>query len=621
MAQVKPVNKKKMSGPSLAALIVCVAILLGMVVSLVLSSGITVRAQEGASSENFEVNGSMMSYFTNSYYQNWYSQYYYYILLGYVKFDPSMPFDEQYTDTTKKETYYDFFKKGAIDNVTKILKYCEAAKADSEVDFAKLEKDAQDYAKTTIASLKESARQNSMDFPTFIRQNFSEYVNENDLYKAIVLEYIANDYSNTMYQRIYDAMTDERKEQYFKDNLSSFISAEYLYFSLSETVKAETVDEKKYEGGKESEEYKAAVAAAEEKAKKQNELNKALDREFIEKLATAGSAEEFKRILIERVYSTNFDAAYETAVKSFATTDKPSEEVLNAFKEEVKQAIIDAVMDGKANIYEGNDATAPEGATKWEKAAKDLPKSVITKLNSAITNATKTGSYTLSTEVGKFLFGGVKAQYGIEYAEGETQGANAAVGEYFIDDKTMTEAEQKTGDYELSVYYVTKAAHRDETILRNVGHILFKVEEKHDDTHTHEDTYFKTFDEAKAAAEKILAEINATAKDGKVEREVFETFGEEHTHDSNVFYEHVNKGDMVEEFEKWLFDATVVGSTGLVKTEYGWHIMFYDGEDDYAWRENAHSAATNADITTWYEALTHEVTVNENLFKTILLNR
>lgn len=620
MAQVKPVNTKKMSGPSLAALLVCIAILLGLVVSLVMSSGITVRAQEGASSENFEVNGAMMSYFANSYYQNWYSQYYYYILLGYVKFDPSVPFDEQYTDTTKKETYYDFFKKGAIDNVTKILKYCEAAKADSEVDFAKLEKDAEEYAKTTIASLKESARKNSVDFPTFIRQNFSEYANENDLHKCIVLEYIANEYSNTVYQRIYDAMTDERKEQYFKDNLSSFISAEYLTFTLSETVTAEKIDEKKYEGGKDSEEYKAAVAAAEEKAKKQNELNKALDREFIEKLATAKSAEEFKRLLIERVYSENFDSAYKSAVNSFASTDKPSTDVLNAFKQEVMDEIIDAVMAGKANIYEGDDAKAPENATKWEKAAKDLPKAVITKLNTAITNATKTGAYTLTTEAGKFLFGGVKAQYGIEYAEGETEGTNAKVGEYYIEDKTMTEAEQKTGDYQLTVYYVTKEAYRDETILRNVGHILFRVEEKHDSTHTHEDEYYKTFDEAKAAAEKILAEINATAKDGKVEKEVFETFGNEHTHDSSVFYEHVNKGDMVEDFNTWLFDATVVGSTGLVKTEYGWHIMYYDGESDYAWRENAHSAATNADVTTWYEALTHKVTVNEEIFKTILSN-
>ena len=72
MAQVKPVNKKKMSGPRLAALIVTIAILLGLVVSLVAGSGILVRAQEGASSENFEVNASMMSYYTNAYYQNWY---------------------------------------------------------------------------------------------------------------------------------------------------------------------------------------------------------------------------------------------------------------------------------------------------------------------------------------------------------------------------------------------------------------------------------------------------------------------------------------------------------------------------------------------------------------------
>ena len=71
MAQVKPVNKKKMSGPSLAALIVTIAILLGLIISLVVSSGIFVRMQTGASSDNFTVNGSMMAYYANSYYQNW----------------------------------------------------------------------------------------------------------------------------------------------------------------------------------------------------------------------------------------------------------------------------------------------------------------------------------------------------------------------------------------------------------------------------------------------------------------------------------------------------------------------------------------------------------------------
>ncbi len=624
MAQVKPVNKKKMSGPSLAALIVCAAILLGLVISLLAGSGLFVRVQKGASSENFEINGSMMSYYTNSYYQSWYSNYYYYILFGYISFDPSTPLDEQYTDSTKTQTYYDYFVEGATTNVTKILKYCEAAKADAEFDFDAVEAEATTYAKDTIKSLKETARESGYDFTTFLRQNFGQYVNESDLKNSIILEYIASEYSEVMYNRIFDAMTDDRKAEYFADNLSSFISAGYLTFSLSQTVEPETVDEKAYELGKEDPAYLEAVEKAKEDAKKLNEMKKISDKAFIDKLAKATSAEEFKRYLIEYKYDENFESAYETAVKSFADSDKPSEETWKAFAAEVKQAIIDAVIAGESDITvedeadETADGEETTETTKWETAKKTLPASVITKLKSVITSATKTASYTLDTDLGKFLFAGVKDKYGIEYAEGEEKGESAKVKDYFIDEKEFSESEKEEaeaiGKYTYTVYYVTEEAYRDELMLRNVGHILFQVDE---DGET--EGAYTTWEEAKEAAEAVLAEIQATAKDGVVEKDVFETFGNEHTNDSSVFYEDVNKGEMVEEFEEWLFAATTVGEVGLVKTEdYGYHIMFYDGESDYAWRVSAHTSATNEDLTAWYEALPYEVTINTSIFSKIL---
>lgn len=626
MAQVKPVNKKKMSGPSIAALIVTIAILIGLVVSLLAGSGLFVRIQDGASSENYKINGSMMSYYVNSFYQSWYSNYYYYILLGYISFNPNVPFDQQYTDANKTQTYYDYFKEGATVNVTKILKYCEAARVDDKINFAELEQEAKDYAATTIKSLKATAKENGYDFNTFVRQNFGQYVSEKDLKNAIILEYIANDYSNTLYDRIYDEMTDDRKAQYFNEHLSEFITADYLTFTLSQTVEPEKVDPKAYEQGENDPAYKEAVAAAQEAAKKANEMNKIADKELIDRLAKAESADEFKRILISHKYDESFKAAYDKAVSGFATTDKPTEEEWKEFAASVKDAIIDAVIAGKTDITtdteegEGEvettaDAEATE--TKWEKAKKSLPSTVISSLKSVITNATKSGSYAVDTEVGKFFFSGVKAQYGIEYAEGETEGENAKVGDYFIDDAEIKDETQKAcGYYTLTVYYVTESAHRDETILRNAGHILFPVDEK-----GKTEGAYKTFEEAKEAAEKVLAEIQATAKDGVVEKDVFETFAKEHSSDTNVFYDDVNKGDMVEEFEEWLFAATTVGEIGLIKSEkYGYHIMFYNGESDEAWRVSAHASAANEDLTKMYEGYTFNVTINENIFKTILAN-
>ena len=157
-SKVKKLNKKKMSGGSIAAIVVAIVILVAFVLSLLASNGVFFRMKKGASSDNFDVNGSMMSYYTNSYYQNWLNQYYYYIYLGYIDFDPSASLKDQYVDDKKTQTYYDMFADAAKEQVTQILTYCEAALADKDVDFAKLEADAKTDADEAIEYLAESAK-------------------------------------------------------------------------------------------------------------------------------------------------------------------------------------------------------------------------------------------------------------------------------------------------------------------------------------------------------------------------------------------------------------------------------------------------------------------------------
>lgn len=619
MAQVKPVNKKKMTKPAFAAMIVSIVILLGLVLSLLSGSGLFIRIQKGASSENFDINASMMSYYINSYYQNWYSNYYYYILLGYMNFDPNTPLDQQYTDANKTQTWYDYFVEGAKTTATTYLKYCEAAMADKDVNFDDMKAEAEQYAKDSLAAIKETAKANSMDAKTYIRQYFGEYVSQNDLKKALVLEHIASSYYEVIHERIHDGITTEREDKYFADNLATYISAEYLTFSLSSKATAEKIDEKKYELGKDDPAYKEAVEKAEQTAKLENELTKVQDKEFLDKLATAKDADEFKAMLLEYKFSETFDSTYETAVKNFASTDKPSAEDLAAYKAELTemmQKFIDAVLAGDEDI--AKDESEPETVdeatqTKWEKAKATFTKTLVTNLKTVITNATKTATYALKTDFDKFLFAGVKAQYGIDYAEGEEQGENAPVNDTFFEDKEITsDSDKAIGKYTMTISFVTESAHRDETVLRNVGHILFKV----DSTDT-TGTYYKTKDEAKAAAEKLYEEIKAQLVDGKISKEKFEEFGKV-THDSNVFYDDVNKGDMVEEFEDWLFAATTEGEIGLVETTHGWHIMYFGGEsEETAWRYSAHEGATDADLQTWFEALPYEITINNSIFDKI----
>ena len=612
-SKVKKLNKKKMSGGSIAAIVVAIVILVAFVLSLLASNGVFFRMKKGASSDNFDVNGSMMSYYTNSYYQNWLNQYYYYIYLGYIDFDPSASLKDQYVDDKKTQTYYDMFADAAKEQVTQILTYCEAALADKDVDFAKLEADAKTDADEAIEYLAESAKKSGYSTASYIRMTFGENVKENDVYDAMVLQNVASAYSKIVYDRFYDAVTDSEKDDYFGKNLADFVTAKYLTYSISASVAVPTVDESKYEGGKESQEYKDALAAAKAKAKEANEAQKLKDREFIDKLANAASVEEFKTILLEHRFDTNaFNAAYETAVKNFADADKPSDGELSAFKLEIKTDVINATLEGKDDIYEdeASDEKADESKAKtWEDVKKELPAAIITSLKSTLTSAEKNPSYALEKDVDKWLFGGVKAQFGIEYAENEDkEGTSAKAGET----KTLDEiSDEETGKYTLTVYYVTEEAGRDETVLRNVGHILFGV-----------DSYgsYKTLDDAKAKADKIYEELLKKADgNGLVSKEDFEAIGLENTDDSSVFYENVGKGQMVEAFEAWLFDQTEVGKMGFVETEYGWHIMYYCGESDsVAWSYSAHESVAGEKLDNWYEGLSYEINVDESIFKSIL---
>ncbi len=61
-------------------------------------------------------------------------------------------------------------------------------------------------------------------------------------------------------------------------------------------------------------------------------------------------------------------------------------------------------------------------------------------------------------------------------------------------------------------------------------------------------------------------------------------------------YENVKTGDMVEPFDAWCFDTSrKVGDYGLVKTDYGYHVMYYSG-DEALWIYECRQAAKSEAI-------------------------
>ena len=75
-------------------------------------------------------------------------------------------------------------------------------------------------------------------------------------------------------------------------------------------------------------------------------------------------------------------------------------------------------------------------------------------------------------------------------------------------------------------------------------------------------------------------------------------------------YENIRISDnYVENFEKWSFDpARKAGDTGIVETEYGYHIMYFvsDNTDDIDWKAAIKDEMANDELTSYQEDLFKE---------------
>ena len=139
-------------------------------------------------------------------------------------------------------------------------------------------------------------------------------------------------------------------------------------------------------------------------------------------------------------------------------------------------------------------------------------------------------------------------------------------------------------DEEIAAYFEEKADYYAEQEITkesgkyvNVRHILVIPETNGTDA----DGHAISSEEDWAAAEVKAQELLDKWLEGEKTEDSFAAMANEHSEDpgSNTnggLYENVYVGQMVEPFETWCFDETrVTGDYGIVKTDYGYHIMYY----------------------------------------------
>lgn len=142
-------------------------------------------------------------------------------------------------------------------------------------------------------------------------------------------------------------------------------------------------------------------------------------------------------------------------------------------------------------------------------------------------------------------------------------------------DKTVIENES-----DCTVLYLVAPRARQEYKTVNVRHILIQPETTGDAAAT---------DEQKAAAKQKAEDIYNTFKSGDKTEDSFAQLAKDNSADGGSaekggLYEKVSKGDMVDTFNDWCFDESrKVGDTGIVETDYGYHIMYFTGYSTPKW--------------------------------------
>lgn len=121
--------------------------------------------------------------------------------------------------------------------------------------------------------------------------------------------------------------------------------------------------------------------------------------------------------------------------------------------------------------------------------------------------------------------------------------------------------------------------------------------------------------DAKAKAEDILAQWKA----GEATEDSFAALAMEHSVDGSSsvggLYTGVYQGQMVPEFNDWCFDSRrKVGDTGIVETTYGYHIMYFSGENMPYWQLLVSENLAYEDYMAWTEALSADSDIQRHDF-------
>ena len=186
----------------------------------------------------------------------------------------------------------------------------------------------------------------------------------------------------------------------------------------------------------------------------------------------------------------------------------------------------------------------------------------------------------------------------------------------YIANTTASQDEEGKSVENTTGYTVLMFGERDDNtdILPNVRHILVSFE----GGTANEQGMMTYSEEEKAAAKAKAEELLKQYEDGEKTEDAFAALATENSTDPGSkekggLYENVYRGQMVPTFNDWVFeDSRKAGDTGIVETDYGFHVMYYCGEGSMSYRDGQiRRELMSADMDKWFgDLMTATTTVD-----------
>lgn len=435
----------------------------------------------------------------------------------------------------------------------------------------------------------------------------------------------------------FDVTVDPAEQDYIGEDAPEDVETWADYFRLMAPEKA-VIQRTLYNDAMGDEAKKAGFEITEEM---QAEIDEQIES-TIEQLAE--SAEENDYSLDNYISKSCGEGLTEKSYRELINRDLIVEEYLTWYEENISETITD---DDVKSYYEDNKAdydladarlfaisyaeaeedSESEDPTYTKKEAKKLATEFKNKITDEASFVKLAKEYALPSQVESYEEDSATLAEGLVKSSIVDVAANVA--EWLFDDARKAGDSAVIDEEDSEVYYivyvVSPAAPDTLTAGADVRHILVEAATTGEDSEGNEvdlseDEIEANFTAAKKEAEKILKEW----KDGDATEDSFAALATEKTDDTGStetggLYEDITStSSYVPEFLDWALASHKVGDTGIIKTDYGYHVMYFVGAEEMEkWESDVRDAIATEEFTNYstelYEGIAEKIEKSEFL--------